>query len=354
MADSTPRFLAACRRQPADTTPVWFMRQAGRYMKEYRAVRKSHSILEICKTPELASEVTITAAERLEVDAAIIFADLLLPVEPMGMSLRFETGEGPVLREPVRDAVAVDRLRTDGVAAELEFVGEAIRKVDAHFGGKLPIVGFAGAPFTLASYMIEGGSSRNYLHAKGMMYRTPKVWEALLTKLCDVLEPYLFSQIEAGATCIQLFDSWVGSLGEDDYRRFALPYTRRLVQAVQSKGVPVIHFSTGTTGYLPALQEAGAEVLSVDWRIPLDRAWAAVDHRPAIQGNLDPALLFAPWEELRPRIEAILDRAAGRPGHIFNLGHGILVDTPVENVIAAGKHVHEYAARLAGARKNGE
>ncbi len=236
---SSARFLAACRCEPADTTPVWFMRQAGRYMAEYRAVRKHHSILEICKTPELASEVTITAAERLEVDAAIIFADLLLPVEPMGMSLKFETGEGPVLNPPIHDAAAVGRLRTEGAADRLGYVGEAIRKVDAHFGGKLPVIGFCGAPFTLASYMIEGGSSRNYLHAKRMMYDTPEVWQTMLTKLCDVLEPYLFSQIDAGAATIQLFDSWVGCLNEDDYRRFVLPHTKRLVQPSRGDRVSI-------------------------------------------------------------------------------------------------------------------
>ncbi len=325
------------------------MRQAGRYMKEYREVRKHHSILEICKTPDVAAEVTITAAEILGVDAAIIFADLLLPVEPMGMSLEFATGEGPVLKEPIRDAAAVDRLRTEGVAEGLTFVGDAIRKVDAHFGGKMPVIGFAGAPFTLASYMIEGGSSRNYLNAKGMMYSTPEVWDALLTKICDVLEPYLFSQIEAGAACIQLFDSWAGILGEEDYRRFALPYTARLIRAIQSKGVPAITFATGTSSYLLTMQEAGADVLSVDWRIPLGHAWAAVGYEPAIQGNLDPAALFAPWKELRPRVEAVIDQAAGRPGHIFNLGHGIMVETPVDNVIAVIKHVHEYAAKVAEA-----
>ncbi len=354
MPEQTPRFLAACRCEPVDTTPVWLMRQAGRYMKEYREVRKDHSILEICKTPDLAAEVTITAAEILGVDAAIIFADLLLPVEPMGMSLEFATGEGPQLREPIRSAKLVEDLRVEGAAAELGYVGEAIRKVDEHFGGKLPVIGFAGAPFTLASYMIEGGSSRNYLHTKGMMYGEPKVWDALLTKICDVLEPYLFSQIAAGASVIQLFDSWVGTLGEEDYRRFALPYTTRLIKAIQSKGVPAISFSTGTTGYLPAVQEAGADVLSVDWRLPLDKAWAAVDHKPALQGNLDPALLFAPWSELKLRVETVLDQAGGRPGHIFNLGHGIIVDTPVDNVIALIKHVHEYAARQAEAgKKNG-
>ena len=350
MTETMPRFLAACRQQATDATPVWFMRQAGRYMAEYRAVRKHHGILDICKSPDLASEVTITAAERLEVDAAIIFADLLLPVEPMGMSLTFEAGEGPVLKEPIRSPADVDKLRVDGAAAELGYVAESIKKVHEHFEGRMPVIGFSGAPFTLASYMIEGGSSRNYLHAKQMMYGDPKAWSALLDKICEVLEPFLGSQIDAGARAIQLFDSWVGCLSEQDYRTFVLPHTRRLIDFVQGRGIPAILFATGASGYLPVLQEAGAQVLSVDWRQSLDRAWASVGHEPAIQGNLDPAALFAPWKELRPRVEAIVDLAGGRPGHIFNLGHGILVGTPVDNVIAVCRHVHEYSAKVAESR----
>lgn len=353
MRDNAGRFLAACRRQPVDATPIWFMRQAGRYMPEYQSVRRHHSILEICKKPELAAEVTITAAERLDVDAAIIFADLLLPAEVMGMSLRFEQGEGPVLEPALRDATAIQRLRTDG-AGELGFVAEAIRRVVDHFGGRVPVIGFAGAPFTLASYMVEGGGSRNYLHTKSLFYHQPEAWTALMEKLCAVLEPYLMSQIEAGAQAIQLFDSWVGCLAEEDYRRWVLPYSKRLVDAVQRRGVPVIHFSTGTAGILSALQEAGAEVLGVDWRIPLGRAWAAVGHRPAIQGNLDPLALFAPWPELRGRVESVLQQVSGRPGHIFNLGHGILPGTPVDNVIAVVQHVREQTARtLEMKRSNG-
>lgn len=341
MLETRPRFLKACRRQRVDCTPVWFMRQAGRYMPEYRAVRRHHSILEICKKPELAAEVTITAAERLGVDAAIIFADLLLPVEPMGMKLRFERGEGPVLDDPVRDAKAVLRLKTDG-AAELGFVGEAIRRVKRHFSGKLPVIGFAGAPFTLASYMVEGGGSRNYIATKGLMYRAPDVWMALMEKICAVLEPYLKDQVTAGAQAIQLFDSWVGCLSPDDYRRYALPFSKRLIAAVQSRGVPVIHFATGTAGMLEALQEAGADVLGVDWRVGIGKAWQEVGFRPAIQGNLDPVALFAPPDVLRARVESILKEVSGRPGHIFNLGHGILPDTPVENVLAVVRWVHEF------------
>jgi len=334
------RFVRACRRQPVDATPVWFMRQAGRYLPQYRAVRDRHGLLEICKTPALAAEVTVTAVEALGVDAAIIFADLLLPVEPMGMRLRFVKGEGPVLEEPLRTAEAIARLRGDG-AAELGYVAESIRLAVQQLNGRVPVIGFAGAPFTLASYMIEGGSSRDFLHTKSLMWRAPEAWASLMEKLCSMLEPYLLSQVTAGAAAIQLFDSWAGCLSKEDYRRYALPYTRRLVQALEGRGTPVIHFATGAAGLLRAMQEAGASVLGVDWRIPLGRAWEEVSFAPAIQGNLDPAALFAPQDELRQHVEAVLREADGRPGHIFNLGHGILPETPVENVRAVVGWVHE-------------
>ncbi len=340
MPDSQSRFLKACRGQPVDATPVWFMRQAGRYLPEYRAVRERYGLLEICKTPDLAAEVTITAAEKLGVDAAIIFADLLLPVEPLGMKLRFATGEGPVLENPIRDEQAIRRLRTDA-AGELGFVAEAIRRAREHFGGRLPIIGFAGAPFTLASYMIEGGGSRDYLHTKSLLAGAPHLWSLLMQKLCDVLEPYLLDQVQAGADAIQLFDSWAGCLAPEDYRRHVLPYSKRLIQAVQARGVPVIHFATGAAGLLAAMDEARAQVLGVDWRISLRRAWEMVSFRPAIQGNLDPVALFAPPAELRRRVEAVLAEADRRPGHIFNLGHGILPGTPVENVQAVVEWVHQ-------------
>ncbi len=342
------RFLRACRAQPVDITPVWFMRQAGRYMPEYRAIRKKHSLLEICKTPALAAEVTITAAERLDVDAAIIFADLLLPVEPMGMRLRFEQGEGPVLDNPLRDEAAVARLRSD-VASELGFVSEAIRLVRQHFGERLPVIGFAGAPFTLASYMIEGGSSRHFLATKTLLYQAPQAWALLMEKLCAALEPYLLAQVEAGADVVQLFDSWVGCLSVDDYREYVLPYSKRLIRAVQAHGVPVIHFATESASLLETMEQAGAAVLGVDWRIRLDEAWARIGHRPAIQGNLDPAALLAPLPELRRRIRGILEQAGQRPGHIFNLGHGILPGTPVENVIATVQMVREYSPKCGDA-----
>ena len=343
MPDSQARFLKACRREAVDATPVWFMRQAGRYLPEYRAIRKHHDILEICKTPALAAEVTITAAAKLGVDAAIIFADLLLPLEPMGMKVYFAPDEGPVVEEALRTAEAIRNLRTSG-AGELGFVGDAIRLVHGHFAGTVPVIGFAGAPFTLASYMIEGGSSRDFVHTKSLIYNAPSAWATLMEKLCAVLEPYLLEQIQAGASAIQLFDSWVGCLTVEDYSRYVLPYSRRLIQAVQRLGIPVIHFATGSGGLLGAMQEAGADVLGVDWRIGLGRAWHEVGFRPAIQGNLDPAALFAPRPELRRRVETILEQAGGRAGHIFNLGHGILRGTPVENVRAVVEWVHEYSA----------
>jgi uroporphyrinogen decarboxylase len=320
------------------------MRQAGRYMPEYRAVRKNHSLIEICKKPELAAEVTITAAEFLGVDAAIIFADLLLPLEVMGLPFHFEAGEGPVIEKPVRTEADIAQLQTHR-ASELGYVAEAIRKVCAHFGTRLPVIGFCGAPFTLASYMIEGGSSRNYLHAKKMMYNSPRAWDELLRKLIAVVAEYSFEQVRAGADAIQVFDSWVGCLSVEDYRRYVLPRTTELVQALKKTGVPVIYFGTDTATLVPAMKETGADVIGVDWRMPIDDGWRSLDFKGAVQGNLDPTLLFADWKELKSSAERILQRTAGRPGHIFNLGHGILPETPVDNVKNLARFVQEYSAK---------
>src|SRR6202451_1306414 len=316
-------FVRACKSQPVDRTPRWFMRQAGRYMPEYRAVRKQHSLLEICKKPELAAEVTITAAEFLGVDAAIIFADLLLPLEVMGLPFHFSAGEGPVIERPVRSHEDVAQLRTDR-AADLGYVSEAVSKVAKHFAEKIPVIGFCGAPFTLASYMIEGGSSRHYLHAKKMMYNSPAAWGELMRKLVDVTTKYSAAQVEAGADVIQIFDSWVGCLSVDDYRRYVLPHVTAMVKQLQKTGAPIIYFGTDSATLLPAMNETGADVIGLDWRITLDEGWRTLGHSCAVQGNLDPVLLFADWKELKPRTEDVLRRAAGRPGHIFNLGHGIL------------------------------
>jgi uroporphyrinogen decarboxylase len=320
------------------------MRQAGRYMAEYRAVRKQNSLIEICKKPELAAEVTITAAEALGVDAAIIFADLLLPLEIMGLPFRFEAGEGPVIEKPIRDKEDIARLRTDR-AAELGYVSDAIRLVCKHFGDRLPMIGFCGAPFTLASYMIEGGGSRNYIHTKKIMYSQPAAWDELMRKLIDVTSAYAAEQVHAGADTIQIFDSWVGCLSVEDYRRYVLGHVTSLVKKLQATGVPIIYFGTDSATLLSSMKETGAEVIGLDWRIPLDKGWQLMDFKGAVQGNLDPVLLFAEWDELKARAENILTLAAGRPGHIFNLGHGILPETPVENVKRLCAFVQEHSAR---------
>ena len=340
MSAPESRFVKACKAQPVDRTPVWFMRQAGRYMAEYRAVRKQYSLIEICKKPEVAAEVTITAAEVLGVDAAIIFADLLLPLEVMGLDFHFSAGEGPVIEKPLRDKDSISHLRTDR-AADLGYVSEAVRLVCKHFAARLPVIGFCGAPFTLASYMIEGGGSRNYVNAKKMMYSSPAAWDELMGKLVSVVSEYAAEQVGAGADVIQIFDSWVGCLSVDDYRRYVLPRTTELVKSLRKTGVPIIYFGTDSATLLPSMKQTGAEVIGLDWRIPLDQGWDAVGSG-AVQGNLDPVSLFADWKEIKPRAREILRRAAGRPGHIFNLGHGILPETPVENVKNLARFVQEY------------
>jgi uroporphyrinogen decarboxylase len=346
MSAPESRFVKACRSLPVDRTPVWFMRQAGRYMPEYRAVRKQYSLIEICKKPEIAADVTITAAEALGVDAAIIFADLLLPLEVMGLPFHFSPGEGPVIEKPIREKKDIARLRTDR-AADLGYVSESIRLVSKHFGSRLPVIGFCGAPFTLASYMIEGGGSRNYLHTKKMMYSSPAEWDELLGKLISVVSEYAAEQVRAGADVLQVFDSWVGCLSVDDYRRYVLPRTTELVKSLQKSGVPIIYFGTDSATLLLSMKQTGAEVIGLDWRIPLDEGWRIVGHDRAVQGNLDPVLLFASWKELKARAEKILKLAGGRSGHIFNLGHGILPETPVENVRALAQFVQAHSAKNA-------
>jgi uroporphyrinogen decarboxylase len=338
-------FVRAAKAQLTERTPIWLMRQAGRYMAEYRAVRKKYSLIEICKKPEVAAQVTIEAAEILKVDAAIIFADLLLPLEVMGLPFHFSVGEGPKIEKPVRSAKDVSRLRTDR-AGELGYVAEAVKLVCKHFGDKLPVIGFCGAPFTLASYMIEGGGSRNYIFTKKMMYSATKAWDELMQKLVSFAAEYSAEQVRAGADTIQIFDSWVGCLSVEDYRRYVLHHVTDLVKRVQKSGVPVIYFGTDSSTLLPSMQETGAEVIGLDWRIPLDTGWQSLGDKGAVQGNLDPVLLFADWKELRSRAEDVLRRAAGRPGHIFNLGHGILPETPVDNVKDLVKFVREHSAEF--------
>ncbi len=315
------------------------MRQAGRYMPEYRALRKQYSLIEVCKKPELAAEVTITAAEALGVDAAIIFADLLLPLEVMGLPFHFSAGEGPVIEKPVRTHEDISRLRTD-CAADLGYVSESVALVSNHFGSSLPVIGFCGAPFTLASYMIEGGGSRNYLNTKKLMYSSP-AWNELLRKLVAVVSEYAIQQVRAGADVIQVFDSWVGCLSVEDYRKYVLPATTELVRALRKTGIPVIYFGTDSATLLPSMKETVADVIGLDWRIPLDQGWRSLDFKGGVQGNLDPVLLFAEWDLLKSRATEILKLAGGRPGHIFNLGHGILPETPVENVKALTKFIQE-------------
>ena len=317
------------------------MRQAGRYMKQYRDIRAKAGILEICKRPDLAAEVTLQPVEVLDVDAAIIFADLLLPVEPMGLKLKFLAGEGPHIDNPVRTSDDIDSLSISSTD-ELRYVGEAIQIVVRQLAGRVPLIGFVGAPFTLASYMIEGGPSKNFVRTKSMMYQDETLWRRLMGKLVDVLGPFALSQVTAGARAIQVFDSWVGALSPDDYVRYVAPYSRALIERIRTASVPVIHFGTGAAGFFRELHAAGGDVMGVDWRINIDQAWMDISYRSAVQGNLDPAVLFAPLPELKLRVHEILKRTGTRPGHIFNLGHGILPETPVDHVRAVVDFVREF------------
>jgi uroporphyrinogen decarboxylase len=337
-------FVKACRREPAAVTPVWLMRQAGRYMPEYRAVRAKVPFLELCKNPALATEVTVTAAERLGVDAAILFADILLVLEPLGFALEFAKGEGPVIHNPVRKAADVDRLRRLEGPEPLGFVMDAVRSIRSALRPATPLIGFAGAPFTLACYAIEGGGSRHYEQAKGFCYRDPGAWNALMEILVDATALYLNAQAAAGAQALQVFDSWVGNLSPADYRQFVQPHMRQLFTQLDPN-VPVIHFGTDTGSLLELQCDAGGQVIGLDWRVELDHAWDRLGPGVAVQGNLDPVVLFAPIPEIERQAKRILAEAAGRPGHIFNLGHGILPHTPVDHVIALVDMVHAHSAR---------
>ncbi len=335
------RFLRACRRENTDATPIWLMRQAGRYMSEYRVLREKHSLLELCKTPELAMQVTLQPL-RLGVDAAILFADILLPLEPMGAPFEFARGEGPVISEPIRSIAQIDALRVIEPENGLGYVLEAIRAIKRELSGKLPLIGFAGAPFTLASYLVEGGKSAHFAKTKRLMYAEPTAWHSLMRKLAEVVRRYLAAQVRAGADAIQLFDSWVGQLSPDDYREYVMPHVTHILSGVADLGVPVIHFGTGTHSLLELMREAGGSVLGLDWRTPLAEGWRRVGHDRAIQGNLDPTVLFAPREVIEAHASRVLAAAEGRDGHIFNLGHGILPETPVDAVKALIDFVHEW------------
>lgn len=339
------RFLDACYCRPVDATPVWFMRQAGRYMAEYRAMREKYKILDIIKTPELASAVTMQPIHAFQVDAAIIFADILPPLEGMGMQLEFVRGEGPVIHNPIRSKADVEALRTIEPEESLAFTLEAIKLTRQQLDPLgIPLIGFSGAPFTLASYAIEGGGSKSYAQTKGLMMNDPASWHLLMEKLSEVVGHYLLAQARAGAQALQVFDSWVGAVSPADYREYVLPYSRKAIEIAQQGEVPIIHFGTNTSGMLDKIQEAGGDVIGVDWHIDLDRAWQQLRPGVAIQGNLDPVSLLAPWSEVEKRARQVLDQAAGRPGHIFNLGHGILPNTPVDNVKRLADFVHEYSA----------
>ena len=333
-------FMKAARREPVPQVPVWLMRQAGRYMPEYRAIRRELGFLDLCKNPDLCAEVMVTTVERLGVDAAILFSDLLLILEPMGLDLEFSAGEGPRLHNPIRSASDVDRMKELQSMAELEFVVEAVRKTRAGLPERLPLIGFAGAPFTLAAYSIEGGGSRDYRQTKTLMYSDDGAWDALMSRIARAVVLYLNAQIDAGAQAVQLFDSWVGCLGVDDYRRYVLPHTRRVLEAI-TPGVPIVHFATGNPALLPLLSEAGGSVIGVDWRVRLDDAWQTVGYHKAIQGNLDPVILLSGPHEIRRRVREMFQQVSRRPGYIANLGHGVLPQTPVENVVAMVEAVHE-------------
>ena len=342
--DSPSPFLQACRRAPTPFTPVWLMRQAGRYMPEYRAIRARRGFLELCKDPEAAAEVTLQPVDRLGVDAAILFADILLVLEPLGIGLEFTRGDGPHIHRPVRSAEDVERLRPVAVDEAVPFVFETVRLVKKALSDRVPLIGFAGAPFTLASYLVEGGPSREFLHTKRFMRDEPGAWRALMTLLSDITADYVNGQIAAGAQAVQLFDSWAGTLSPADYRDGVLPYSRRVIQRL-TPGVPVIHFGTGTAGLLHLMKAAGGDVIGLDWRVEIGRTWERLGHDVAVQGNLDPAVLLASIAEIRRAVKEILDGVDGRPGHVFNLGHGVHKDTPVDHVIALVDIVHELSAR---------
>jgi uroporphyrinogen decarboxylase len=336
------RFLRACRKQPVDVTPVWFMRQAGRYMAEYRALRQRYSLLEICRQPDLAVAVTMQPVDLIDVDAAILFSDLLLPFTPMGLDFDFIKGEGPAIEQPIRRASDVDRLRAFEPRRALGHVLTTIRLLRKELEGRVPLVGFGGAPFTLAAYAIEGGPSTNYARTKGFMYAEPAAWHRLCERFATMMVDYLRAQVDAGVQAVQIFDSWAGQLSRADYREFAAPHTRFIFDALADLGMPLIHFGVGTAAILPDMAEAGGDVIGVDWRLPLDEAWAAIGFDKGIQGNLDPTLLLGPSARLFAGADDVLRRAGGRAGHVFNLGHGVLPSTPLEQVQALARYVHAY------------
>jgi len=337
-------FLRACYRQPTEYTPIWLMRQAGRYMKEYRALRRKLSFLEMCKDPEIAAKVTLLPIEKFKVDAAIIFSDILLPLEPMGVELEFKKNEGPVFHNSIRELKQIDRLRIIEPEEDLPFLLKAIQIVRQELKGKVPLIGFSGAPFTLVSYIIEGSYSKNYVLTKGVMYKDRSAWDRLMEKISEVSIRYLNAQIRSGVQALQIFDSWVGCLSPTDYEEYVLSYSKKVIEGID-KGVPVIHFATSSSTLLEQMKRAGGDVIGIDWRVNLDEAWARIGYDVAIQGNLDPVVLLGKPNLIEKEVKRILGEAGGRPGHIFNLGHGILPNTPVDNVTALVNMVHEYSSK---------
>jgi len=344
MSEDQHPFLKACRRQSSPYTPIWLMRQAGRYLKEYRALRRKFSFLEMCKNPELAAAVTLLPIEKLNVDAAIIFADILLPLEPMGVEFEFTKGEGPVFRHPIREMKQIEGLRIIEPEEDLTFLMKAIHFVRRELEGKIPLIGFSGAPFTLASYLIEGGHSKNYILTKGLMYQDRLAWDTLMEKISEVVIRYLNAQVQSGVQALQLFDSWVGCLNPSDYEEYVFPYSKKVMDGVADK-VPIIHFATSSSTLLEYMKRAGGDVIGLDWRVDLKEAWARVGYDVAIQGNLDPVILLGPIDLIEKEVKRILNSAEGRPGHIFNLGHGILPNTPVDHVVALVEAVHKYSSK---------
>ncbi len=339
-----PVFLRACRREQTEYTPVWLMRQAGRFLPEYRNLRRQYPFLTLCKTPELAAQITLLPLKTLRVDAAIIFADILLPLEPMGMTLEFTKGEGPVIHHPPRSRAEVQRLRPIEPESDLSFLLEAIRLVCRELAGEIPLIGFSGAPFTLACYIIEGGVTKDFIRTKSLMYQDPLTWHLLMERLTEVVISYLNAQVTAGVAAVQLFDTWAGALSPADYREFVLPYNKRVFQGLPTS-VPTIHFAINSAGILEAMQEAGGDVIGIDWRLDLGTAWQRLKYAVGIQGNLDPAVLLGSQEHIQGRVTEILRAAGGKPGHIFNLGHGVLPHTPVDNVIAMVEAVHRLSKK---------
>ncbi len=334
------RFLRACRREPVDRTPIWLMRQAGRYMPEYRAMRQKYDMLTMCRTPELTVEVTLQPLMRFDLDAAILFSDIMIPLQGMGLDFEIRESIGPVVANPVRDAMSAARLRVVEPEQDVPFVIESVRLLRRELRDRVPLIGFAGAPFTLASYIVEGHPSRELLHTKELMYCDPAAWRILMDRLADSISAYLLAQIRAGAQAVQLFDSWVGALSPRDYDQFVLPYSQKIFASIKPTGAPAIHFGTGTATLLELMKQAGGEVIGIDWRVPIDQAFNRLGD-VAIQGNLDPAVMLTTPEIVERQAREILSRAGGRPGHIFNLGHGILPGTPLENVTRLIDTVHK-------------